>query len=411
MNDSERVMTADELAALRQRTDAAEARANRDRDSHLLVSNGKPVACEANIYELLSRDYPYTARTLHFDSFWRDIRCGDPPVKWEDSHDRAALLWVQRNAIPRATLNMIRTAVQSIAEERKRDALVDFVQSLPPWDGTPRTALALQEAFGAPASEIMATASSNLFRAMIARALRPGVKVDSIFVLEGPQGALKSSAFQALGGAFHAEVTEPLGSPNCIREIRCAWLAELTELRALVGRDAETTKSFLTRLADPLVEKWEKHVTLYPRRCVFIGTTNEHHYWDDPTGARRLVPIPCGEIRVDLIEANRFQWFAEALVEFKAGATWWEFPVEIDEARDERQKTDPWEPAIEKFLVGKSETTVPQLLDDAIQMDLAKRTARDDQRVAAVLRKLDWHAMPRRREPGIGRVRPWRRDA
>ena len=35
------------------------------------------------------------------------------------------------------------------------------------------------------------------------------------------------------------------------------------------------------------------------------------------TGARRLVPIPCGDIRVDLIAANRLQWFAEARQRFR----------------------------------------------------------------------------------------------
>ena len=71
-------------------------------------------------------------------------------------------------------------------------------------------------------------------------------------------------------------------------------------------------KRLLSAPADRFVQKYALHAESYPRRAVAVATTNEATYWQDSTGARRLVPIKCGAIGVDMIAANRLQWFAEA---------------------------------------------------------------------------------------------------
>ena len=49
---------------------------------------------------------------------------------------------------------------------------------------------------------------------MIARVKRPGCKVDNMVILEGIQGAFKSSALEAIGGKWFAECHEKLDSDN-----------------------------------------------------------------------------------------------------------------------------------------------------------------------------------------------------
>jgi predicted P-loop ATPase len=63
-------------------------------------------------------------------------------------------------------------------------------------------------------------ASRNFFIALIARAVLPASKVDTLWTFEGPQGIGKSLALHALGGDFHAEITAPIGTTDFMRELR-----------------------------------------------------------------------------------------------------------------------------------------------------------------------------------------------
>jgi hypothetical protein len=64
-----------------------------------------------------------------------------------------------------------------------------------------------------------------------------------------------------------------------------------------------------------------------------------------------LIPVACGEIRTDLIAANRLQWFAEARRLHAAGTTWWQFPAYIATAQEARQQIDPWEDTLRGYML------------------------------------------------------------
>lgn len=308
---------------------------------------GQIKACEYNVKQLLGADAKYNP--LHFDDFLYRPRFGDRD--WTDGDDLAALCALQaEHRVPAFTLRQVRNAVMVLARERARDSLRDFVASLPPWDNTPRIELAFCEAWGAHDTPLTRAASRNLFVAMIARAVKPGAQVDTLWALEGPQGRRKSMSLRALGGHFHAEVQAQVGTADFLRELRGLWLAELSELDSLRGREASTVKRLLSAPSDRFVEKYQVHALAYLRRAVTVATTNEAAYWQDSTGARRLVPIPTGEIDITMIEDNRLQWFAEARNEFESGATWWDYPAEIGAAQEERQQIDPWEDLLRRLI-------------------------------------------------------------
>jgi predicted P-loop ATPase len=231
----------------------------------------------------------------------------------------------------------------ALAFARRRDSLFEFVMGLPEWDGTTRIAMAFTDAWGAPDTQLTRAASQNFFIALHARAVNPGAQVDHLWVFESPQGTGKSASLRKLGGNFHAEISAMVGTSDFLRELRGIWIAELSELDSLRGREASTIKRLLSAPSDRFVEKYEKHAQAYPRRAVAVATTNESSYWQDSTGARRLIPIRAGEIRLDLIESNRLQWFAEARLEYEAKRTWWEFPAGTASAQEDRQIIDPWE--------------------------------------------------------------------
>lgn len=373
-------------------------------------------ACEHNARELLLTMPRY--RGLHFDTFLYRIRLGRRD--WTDGDERELLCRLQQaHQVPRLTLGQVRNAVHVVAQLRERDSLRDYVATLPAWDGTARIEQAFCEAWGAEDSPLMRAASRNFFVALVARALRPGAQVDTLWAFEGPQGKRKSRSMRALGAQFHAEITSPIGTHDFLRELRGLWVAEMSELDSLRGREASTTKRLLSATSDRYAEKYEVHARAYPRRAVAVATTNEAVYWSDPTGARRLVPVRVGEIRIDLIEANREQWFAEAREQFERGATWWEFPAEIADAQEARQQVDPWEDELRRLMErGRMDGTVyvswpPGWISSAEILGAWLRVPAHQQQQASAARL--WRVMQRlgyeAHKQGKARERGWRPKA
>lgn len=303
--------------------------------------------CEYNVVELLGSDARYSV--VHWDEFRCRLLVG--ARDWNDHDAREALCRLQsEQKVPKFSLGQVHNGINALAYSRRRDSLRDYLTGLPKWDQTPRIEHAFAEAWGAPDSSLTRAASTNFFIAMAARAMKPGAQVDTLWAFEGPQGAKKSKSFRTLGGEWHAEINAQVGTTDFLRELRGLWIAELSELDSLRGKEATTVKRLLSAPTDRFVEKYERNAVAYPRRAVFVATTNEAAYWQDSTGARRLVPIRCGEIDIDMIQENRERWFAEALHLFEAGATWWEFPSEIHAAQDDRQQVDPWEDTLRALM-------------------------------------------------------------
>jgi predicted P-loop ATPase len=326
-------------------------------DAATLICSTKGVvkACEHNARVLIAGAMQYA--DLHFDEFLSRMRIGGRD--WTDADDLEAVCWLQSTqGVHNFNLGHARNAARAVAYSRRRDSLQAFVENLPAWDGLPRIEMAFCDAWGAPderddvfAYEFVRAASRNFFIALAARALRPGCQVDTLWTFEAPQGAGKSLAMRTLGGEFHAEVSAQIGTTDFLRELCGLWIAEMSELDSLRGREASTVKRLLSAPSDRFVQKYALHAESYPRRAVSVATTNEATYWQDSTGARRLVPITCGEIRVDLIAINRLQWFAEARQLYATGCTWWEFPADISQAQEQRQQIDPWEDTLRGLML------------------------------------------------------------
>jgi hypothetical protein len=318
-----------------------------DADGLLKSDTGTIKPCEHNARVLIAGAPQYAY--VHYDEFLSRMRFG--ARDWTDADEIGCLCWLQSaHGVSRFTIGQTRNAARAVAYSRRRDSLREFVEGLPAWDEIPRIDMAFADAWGADDTPLTRAASRNFLIGMIARALHPGAKVDTLWVFEGPQGIGKSLALNALGEDFHAEITAPIGTTDFMRELRGVWLAELSELDSLRGREASTVKRLLSAPADRFVQKYALHAESYPRRAVAVATTNEATYWQDSTGARRLVPISCADIRLDIIAENRLQWLAEARHGHARGATWWEFPVGISEAQEQRQQVDPWEDVLRECI-------------------------------------------------------------
>jgi predicted P-loop ATPase len=309
-------------------------------------------------------------------------------------------------------LEVIARSLRKVARERSRDALADYLNALPAWDGVARLDHWAVDALGCDDTEYTRAAGANWIKALAARGLQAGQDVHECYILEGLQGIGKTRALRALGGPFYVEITAPIGSNDFMRELRGAWLADLAELSQIKRGSVEVVKQILSRNEDRYVEKYEREARSYLRRCVFAGSTNEGTYLADTTGNRRFIPLKCGQVRPELIEANRDQYFAEALHRVSAGERWYELPAsaaaQVEVEREARRMLDPWEELFQVYLEGRAETWAGDLFANCLHTLGRERTGADEQRVGRVLRSLGWHRVSNRQRRQGALVYVWR---
>jgi predicted P-loop ATPase len=224
-------------------------------------------------------------------------------------------------------------------------------------------------------------------------------------VFEGAQGAGKSRLLSILGGPYYAELTEGLDSKDFFIALQGTWLVEVAELDAFRRTDIRRIKQVLSSCQDRCRLPYGKHAVDLPRRAVFAGTTNEHEYLRDHTGARRFWPVTVGAIDHGWLSENRTQLFAEAVEMLRSGATWWHIPAaEAREQAEERREADPWESVVAEFCLGRHETTSAEVLAH-LGLDLARQGKAEQMRVSQILPVLGYKRYLRRR--GGKPVRVW----
>ena len=149
----------------------------------------------------------------------------------------------------------------------------------------------------------------------VARAYRPGVKVDTLPVLVGPQGWNKSHAARALcpePAWFGDDVSTALIDRDTKDSLVGKWIVELAEFPH-IRREIEKVKAFFSRQTDRFRRAYAVLTRDWPRRCVFIATTNELEFIDT-TGNRRFWPVQMrAPADVKAIERDRDQLWAEAV--------------------------------------------------------------------------------------------------
>lgn len=163
--------------------------------------------------------------------------------------------------------------------------------------------------------------------AAVARIYEPGVKFDSVLVLNGPQGCGKSTFFAKLGREWYSDsltISDMKDGKTAAEKLQGYWLLELGELAGIKKVDVETVKSFVTRTDDKYRQSYGTTVESHPRECVIVGSTNsEGGFLRDVTGNRRFWPVHVtgkGKYRGwDLTPETVDQIWAEAISIYKDG--------------------------------------------------------------------------------------------
>lgn len=247
-------------------------------------------------------------------------------------------------------------AVMQVALQRKFNPVQDLI-SAQSWDGEPRLSRFAPEVLGAtrPIDSIYAR---RCFIGAVARAYEPGCKLDTIWILQGGQGARKSSLWKIMAFGddyFHSNVIDP-ENKDAFLVLLSAWIVEWQEIDATTNkRDYTSMKNFLSNSTDKFRPPYGRDVITAPRRAVFVGSANPPEMLNDPTGSRRFWITPVGKkIDLKLAEKWRAQLWAEAKETYGNGKfnpdvpvptseQWWltdEEQAMSDEANGHHQVTD-----------------------------------------------------------------------
>lgn len=230
-------------------------------------------------------------------------------------------LWLGSNFGFEPPNKIIGEAYSIVAMKNSFDPVVDWVRSIPAWDGNVRLDSWLKKNFQAKGDpEYLAQVFRKWLVAMVARAINPGTKFDWMPIFEGAQGIGKSSFGRILvGDKYFLDNLPDLTNKDAALALQGIWAVEMGELASLRKNEIEIVKGFLTRTIDkvrpPYGERWLE----IPRRCVFFGTTNFETYLRDDSGNRRFKPVKVGNLDFEALEQDREQLFAEALWLYETG--------------------------------------------------------------------------------------------
>lgn len=388
-------------------------------------AKGRPVPTTCNVSEVLRY---MLGNKLRYDDMAGKVRIAGvaremaylPDGPWTDAHTTEAVKMCERFGV-RAGKGVVADAVILHAKQRTYNPLADWLRSsAEKWDGTPRVDTAMARYWGAANTPAHRAASRVFLLSLAARGLTPGCKVDTALLLQGEQGAKKSSALKALAGTDDWFSDSPLaiGSKDALETIRGKWIWEIAENASISSREKESVKAFLSASSDCFRASYARFSEDVKRTCVFAISTNDYQILDDPTGARRYLPVVVGTIDLDAIASDREQLMAEAARRILDGEQHWpteEEKAALKPAHESATIIDQWEDLISDWAEAREHKpfTLAALHDEitgGVPMPVERRDRKVQARVAACLRRLGYERTMVKTDTG-GRARGWARKA
>ncbi|WP_171237560.1 MULTISPECIES: VapE domain-containing protein [unclassified Ruegeria] len=282
---------------------------------------------------------------------------------------------------PRIGQKDVDDAVMQRAEDNVYEPVQEYLNGLV-WDGVPRLDGWLVAYGGVDPSggAYVAQVGRKWLIGAVARAMKPGCKMDNALIFEGPQGVGKSSLLAALVPNEEWFSDDLPGLDNEKMGVRLAgkWIVELAELTKVLKSELEDMRHFVTRRYDEHKVAYQDMNERLPRRCVLAGSTNRDDYLKDHEGERRFWIVTCDlPLDVDGLIRDRDQLWAEALAAYRSGEGWWLDKALEDEAREiqkQRVDEDEWFPLVSNYVEGKDAVCIPEI-KSIIGMEEIRRCA------------------------------------
>lgn len=315
--------------------------------------------------------------------------------------------------------DLVERALAVVADEHAYHPVRDYLSSLA-WDCVPRIERVAREILGAEDTQLNRTLIRKTLVSAVARVFDPGCKVDTMLVLQGKQGAMKSSFFSALSSPWFIDTPIDISSDatRAYQVMRRAWLFEWAELETLLkARDVSTVKAFLSSKEDTYIAKYGRHPIAIKRSGIIVGSINPMAFLDDETGARRIWPIRVADrVKLGLAAQWRDSLWAEAVALYREWVArgrnndecpWWltdEEDAELRTIHEEHRVSDIWEDSIIPWAETQTEPfTTTRAIEKALSKPAGQCTRFDEMRVGKILKGAGYE----KRSHGPKRAKMW----
>lgn len=289
-----------------------------------------------------------------------------------------------------------RRGLLSLARETQHDPVLEYIaNAAAKWDGVPRLATWLHHTCNVPADAYHAAVGANIIGGMVRRARHPGCKHDECAIFISPkQGTGKSTLTKILAivDDWHVDTLKLGGrQQDIVPQLAGKWVVELQELAGMSKTEVEDVKAFISTQSDNYTRKYEAFAGDHPRRCIFIGTSNNKRPLQDDSGNRRFLPVHVeGDLNDAWLRANVEQLIGEAAVRESNGDEF-KIPREIWGVAEEHQEAARYIAPAEELIAewfdrpaGQSYYITSHDLNNALRMSSVKA------RYAAHMDKLGW---------------------
>ena len=279
-----------------------------------------------------------------------------PDGLWTDVHTTEFRLLCEKHGLALGK-DMAHEAIVAYAHNNSFNPLTEFLlQCAAEWDGVPRVDGALTRYWRCADDAATRACSRVWLLSVAARALEPGCKVDTALVLLGDQGLYKSQSLRLLAGGpdWFADSPLPIGDKDAMQNLRGKWIWEIGENSSVSRRDANAVKAFLSAQFDTFRASFGRFSEDVARTCTFVVTSNLVEILNDPTGARRWLPVRAtGYVDLVALAADRVQLLGEAARRVLGGEQHWPSDEEravLAPVHEHHTEHDPWEEILAEWI-------------------------------------------------------------